>query len=99
MTNLTLQAATVLAKSIVPNKEVLNKSLTPELFATHRAFELTKKGIPFRDAYNTIGKNIHANKEVESIEIIIPLHITQLKKDIEKQEQIFLGFKKKHNRL
>lgn len=97
VTNVTLQAATILVKSIAPNKEVLKKSLTPELYATHKAFALTKQGIPFREAYNTIGKNIFVDKGVESVEITIPLHIIQFKKRIEEQKKIFIGHKKKHN--
>ena len=30
-------------------------SLTDEVYATERAYELVKKGVPFRDAYKTIG--------------------------------------------
>ena len=32
------------------------EAMTPELFATNDAYELVKKGVPFRDAYQAIGK-------------------------------------------
>jgi argininosuccinate lyase len=97
VTNATLQATTILAKSISPNKKALKKSLTPELFTTHKTFALTQQGIPFREAYNIIGKNIFVNKAVETARITIPLHIVQFKKCIEKQKKIFICYQKKHN--
>src|SRR5260221_2510154 len=97
ITNTTLQAADILMKSIIPNSKVLEKSLTAELFATHKAFMLTKQGIPFREAYNTIGKDISAIKDVKDIHITIPLHIAQMSLAIKEQKQVFISHKKKHN--
>lgn len=37
-------------------KENCEKAMTKELYATEDAYKLVKKGIPFRDAYNEIGK-------------------------------------------
>ena len=37
------------------------RAMTPELFATHKAYELVKKGIPFREAYQTIAKEFEEN--------------------------------------
>jgi argininosuccinate lyase len=42
-------------KSMEPNKEVLEKACTPDLFATHEAFLLVQKGMPFREAYRKVG--------------------------------------------
>lgn len=36
------------------DKENCSKSLTKEVMATHRAYELVKEGVPFRDAYRQI---------------------------------------------
>ena len=40
------------------NKERCHKALTEEIFATEELYELVKNGIPFREAYHTISKNI-----------------------------------------
>ncbi|MBI2404660.1 argininosuccinate lyase [Candidatus Gottesmanbacteria bacterium] len=53
-----LEVATLLVKNIKPNKEVIAKAITPEIFATHHALELVKKGMSFREAYDTVGKNL-----------------------------------------
>lgn len=49
--------ALVMAK-VTPKKEVLLKSLTPELFAVHEANRLVKNGMPFRDAYQHVKDNL-----------------------------------------
>jgi argininosuccinate lyase len=38
------------------NADQCAASLTDDVYATERAYELVKKGIPFRDAYKTIGE-------------------------------------------
>jgi argininosuccinate lyase len=40
------------------NEDVLEKSCTPEIFATDRALDLVKKGMPFRDAYREVALNL-----------------------------------------
>jgi argininosuccinate lyase len=40
------------------NKGVLDRSCTPEIFATDRALELVKEGKPFRDAYREVAANL-----------------------------------------
>jgi len=57
-TEASLQAMSVVIKNITPRKDILYKAMTPELFAAHKAFELVKKGIPFRDAYIEVGANL-----------------------------------------
>jgi len=44
-------------KNLKPNKKTLEKSMTKELYATEKVLNLTKKGIPFRDAYKKITKS------------------------------------------
>ena len=51
-----LEVANILLGKLIPNKEVLEGSLTEELFATQRAFEQVKKGVPFRMAYQKVKK-------------------------------------------
>lgn len=40
------------------NADNCTKSLTPELFATHRALEAVVSGTPFREAYRTVGTSL-----------------------------------------
>ncbi len=53
-----LEVAAIIAKNIMPNKEKLYDAMTPELFATHKAFSLVKSGMPFRDAYFEVGNHL-----------------------------------------
>jgi len=55
-----LAVASIIAENITPVEENLYASMTPELFATHKAFQLVKEGMPFRDAYFEVGT--HLNK-------------------------------------
>lgn len=55
-----LGVAAIIAKNITPAPENLYAAMTPELFATHKAFELVKGGMPFRDAYFEVGNNLGA---------------------------------------
>ena len=48
---------TLVLKNLKPNKKTLEKSMTKELYATEKVLNLTKKGIPFRDAYKKITKS------------------------------------------
>lgn len=52
------------------NKEKCIESCTQELFATDYAYELVKKGTPFRDAYMEITKNISTLEKTEPIKNI-----------------------------
>lgn len=49
-----IEAADILVNNLLPKREVLYKSLTPKIFATHKVFELVKQGVPFRKAYQSI---------------------------------------------
>jgi argininosuccinate lyase len=59
-TEMCLDAARAIIGNIAPNEEVMMKSslASPGLFAAHKAFELVKEGMTFRDAYREIGSNI-----------------------------------------
>lgn len=52
------------------NREKCIKACTPELFATDYAYELVKKGVPFRDAYKETAKNIAKLRKINPIENI-----------------------------
>jgi argininosuccinate lyase len=53
-----LEVASIIAENVTPVEKNLYEAMTPELFATHKAFELVKKGMPFRDAYFEIGNHL-----------------------------------------
>lgn len=58
-TKMSLDAANIVVKSLIPNEDVLLADLTSELFAAHKAFELVReKGYSFRDAYVEVGQNL-----------------------------------------
>jgi argininosuccinate lyase len=49
-----LKVTNLLLKNITPNQENLKLAMTPELYATEKAFDLVAKGISFRDAYQIV---------------------------------------------
>ena len=53
-----LEVASIIAENITPVEERLYEAMTPELFATHKAFALVKGGMPFRDAYFEVGNHL-----------------------------------------
>jgi argininosuccinate lyase len=45
-------------ESLEPVEERLLAACTPELYATDRAYELVREGVPFRDAYKQVGASL-----------------------------------------
>jgi argininosuccinate lyase len=43
-----------------PDAERLRRGLTPDIFATDRALELVARGMPFREAYRSVGSELEA---------------------------------------
>lgn len=58
-----LKVAVILLKNLGVNKKNLESAMTEELFATHKALELVKKGMTFRDAYQKIKKGGEKNEK------------------------------------
>ncbi len=54
-------------KGLSVNEKKCIDSCTPELFAADEAYELVKKGVPFRDAYKKVGQNLDKLKERDPI--------------------------------
>lgn len=52
-------------KKLKVNKKALINGFKPEIFATDRAIELVKKGIPFREAYREVGLNLNKLKNMD----------------------------------
>ena len=49
-----LKVMTQIIKGVRINRGKMQRAMTPELYATGRAYELVRKGIPFREAYRKI---------------------------------------------
>ncbi len=49
----------LLLSGLTINKKVIEKANTKELYATYAAYELVKKGVPFREAYLEVGQNLN----------------------------------------
>jgi argininosuccinate lyase len=45
----------------------MKDAITPEFFATDRAYDLVKEGMPFRDAYARVARDLHALKVPDDI--------------------------------
>lgn len=54
MTLDSVKVTQILLKKIKPNKEVLEKAMTDDLYQTEKAYKLVKKGMPFRKAYEKV---------------------------------------------
>ena len=94
------------------NKEKCIESCTPEIFATDYAYDLVKKGMPFREAYKEIAKNIGKLKKIDPVKNIkekkhlgatanlgldkIEKKISEEKSGLKKEKD---GFEKKINEL
>lgn len=52
-----INAVNICLKGVRFNIEKCKESLSPEIFATHRANKLVLDGVPFRDAYKIAGEN------------------------------------------
>lgn len=99
-----IKAMDLLINNLKPNKEVLNESLTPELFATHEAYLLVKKGIPFRKAYQKVAGSLKNLKVPDAKEIVESsnhigglgnLGLDKLKKQIGEEKKIWKKERKK----
>jgi argininosuccinate lyase len=66
----TIEIITLTVKSLIPNQKILQKACTSELFATHAAYLLVKKGLPFRKAYQKIASHLGNMPEFNHIEIL-----------------------------
>ncbi|HPZ08675.1 MAG TPA: argininosuccinate lyase [Candidatus Eremiobacteraeota bacterium] len=58
ITSKCLEIMGLIFQNLKVNSEALSKAISPELFATDKAYEIVKKGIPFRDAYRQVAENL-----------------------------------------
>lgn len=57
-----LSVMTLVIKNLGVNKQECSRAMTPELFATKRAYDLVQKGMPFRDAYKKVAQELLGKK-------------------------------------
>lgn len=68
--NQTMQVIQAVVAELKPNSDVLKNACTKELFATHAAYELVRKGIPFRTAYQSVGSDLNNIPVYDPSEVI-----------------------------
>ncbi len=68
--NQSVKVVEIVVKLLIPNIDKLSKAMTPELFATHAAYELVKKGMPFREAYIKVGKSLNKLPKYNIAEVL-----------------------------
>jgi argininosuccinate lyase len=69
-TRATLRIMTALTKGLKVNRKALEAGFEPGVFATDQAIELVGQGVPFRDAYQQVKKNLDALSEADPYEAI-----------------------------
>lgn len=65
-----LEIMALVMAEVKPKEEVLMKSLSPELFATHRANEMVKEGMTFRDAYQKVKENLDQLESTDPVQAL-----------------------------
>ena len=70
MTMQSLEIVDLVVKSMKPNVDVLKKACTPELYATHQAYQLVKKGISFREAYEKVKKSLSHLDKYDPVQVL-----------------------------
>lgn len=70
ITKQSLEVVMRLVSKMKPNIHILEKAMTKELYATHATYELVKKGIPFRKAYQTVGKSLQTIPHYDSVNVL-----------------------------
>ncbi len=94
-----LEVATLLVKSIKSNKEAIEKAVTPEIFATHHALELVKKGMSFREAYDTVGKNLSSLSKLAHIDGLGNTGLPALEVKVKKETALYEQENKKFHTI
>jgi argininosuccinate lyase len=65
-----LEIMALVMAEVKPKKDVLMKSLSPELFATHRANEMVKEGMTFRDAYQKVKESLDQLESTDPVQAL-----------------------------
>jgi len=70
LTLATLKIFKIVVSKIKVNEKNCKEACTPDLFATEHAYNLVKKGVPFRDAYKQVAKNLGSLKNIDPVKSI-----------------------------
>jgi argininosuccinate lyase len=71
ITKQTLQIMILAVTNLQVNAEALEKTISPELFAAHHAYQLvTKEEMPFRQAYQFVGSNLSQIPHYDSHQVL-----------------------------
>lgn len=65
-----VRISNLLVGGIKPKKDNLKRGFSKEIYATHAAYQLVKKGIPFREAYKQVAVSLKNIPDFDSIEVI-----------------------------
>ena len=57
-------------EGLVVNREILEKSMPREIYATDKVYDMVKKGKSFREAYREVGTNLGGVKEEDPAELL-----------------------------
>jgi argininosuccinate lyase len=57
-------------EKLQPDADRLREGFTPDIYATDRALELVARGVPFRDAYRSVGTDLGALEKSDPDEVI-----------------------------
>jgi len=108
ITKQTLKALDITLKLIKPNKKNLSKACTPEIYATHFAYKLVTKGIPFREAYLTIKEDLDKLSAPDPVQFLKSsnhsggtnnLKLNLILKGSHEQEIYWVKIQKKHKEI
>lgn len=66
----TMSVIQTIIMQLHPHIAVLEKACTKELFAAHAAYELVKKGVSFRSAYQSVGENLDKLPSYDAVSVI-----------------------------
>ncbi len=67
ITSKCLEVMTLIFSHLKVNKEAMKQAVSHEIFATDKAYELVKKGTPFREAYSMVARNLDKIEIPENI--------------------------------
>lgn len=99
LTKNVINIAEILVRNIKPKKDVLIRSMTPELYTVHTAYQMVGDGVPFREAYRKIEDSLGDIPPFDPHEVIkMSKHIggtanlqsKTIRKEISKSKKIFL---------
>jgi argininosuccinate lyase len=81
---------------ITVNENAMKNSLSREIFATHHALSLTKKGIPYKKAYKIVGEKLKSGQKIPNYNIKLEIGnssklLKKKKLEIQKLENKFIS--------